>query len=255
MRQFICRGSLLLIAMQSSAYADNDYLTRSFEEVKTGSAIRLESASSNIYWTPERLKNAKPRTRRVTVDKILNHKMSTKSDTVVKSKIGVAEVTYARRPAVRVEPDLENRLFVPETENQKPRAKPGDSERVTPQTTVRPQNVGTQRAHFTSSRLIPQSADLQYPYRTVGRLFFTQPGMGNFACSAAVIKPRIILTAGHCVHSGSGGANGFFTNFAFVPAFRDGASPFQVWNGVYVIVTETWGNGGGWVPNEPVEKV
>ncbi|MGI8739717.1 MAG: trypsin-like serine peptidase [Gammaproteobacteria bacterium] len=239
----------MLIALQSSAYADDDYLTRSFEEVKSGSAIRLESASSDSYWTPGRLKNAKPRTPRVTVDKILNLKMSTKSDALVNSKTGIAEATNASRPAVRAEPDLENRLFVPETENQKSRARTGDVKRETPQTAVRPQSVRTQHAHFTSSRLIPLSADLQYPYRAVGRLFYTQPGVGNFVCSAAVIEPRIILTAGHCVHSGSGGANGFYANFAFVPAFRDGASPFQVWNGVYGIVTATWGNGGGRVPN------
>jgi V8-like Glu-specific endopeptidase len=114
---------------------------------------------------------------------------------------------------------------------------------------VQPADRGTSGANFTSSRLVPLSADREYPYRTVGKLFFTKPAIGDFVCSASVIKPRLIVTAGHCVHSGSGGTGGFFTNFRFVPAFRDGVAPFGTWNWSYVIVTGTWSSGGGSVPN------
>lgn len=110
-------------------------------------------------------------------------------------------------------------------------------------------NRGTLNEHFSSSRLVPVSADLTYPYRSVGKLFFTVPGSGNFVCSASALRHRVVLTAGHCVHRGSGGVGGFYTNFLFVPAYRDGAAPLLTWNWTYVAVTGTWAGGGGGVPN------
>ncbi len=110
-------------------------------------------------------------------------------------------------------------------------------------------NRGTLNQEFSSTRLIPLSADNAYPYRTVGKLFFTVPGQGDFVCSASVLRPRVVVTAGHCVHKGSGGSAGFHTNFKFVPAFRDGAAPFGTWNWTWAIVTGTWASGGGGVPN------
>src|SRR5262249_25218246 len=41
----------------------------------------------------------------------------------------------------------------------------------------------------------------------------------------------------------------FFTNWMFVPAFRNGAAPFQTWNWQFVTVTNAWHLGGGGVPN------
>jgi V8-like Glu-specific endopeptidase len=57
------------------------------------------------------------------------------------------------------------------------------------------------------------------------------------------------LTAGHCVHSGSGGAAGFYTNFIYIPAFRDGSAPYGTWTTTYVNVTNTWATGGDTFPN------
>lgn len=114
---------------------------------------------------------------------------------------------------------------------------------------IEPQDVGTFGAYFSSSRLIPTDARLYYPYSTVGKLFFTIPNQGRFICSAAVLRPRIILTAGHCVHRGSGGANGFYTNFLFVPAYHNGQAPYQIWDWSYVVVTGEWANSNGAVPN------
>lgn len=117
--------------------------------------------------------------------------------------------------------------------------------------------VGTLGSHYTSTRVFPMftgaaapySADRNYPYSTVGKLFFSVGGR-PFVCSASVIQRRVVSTAGHCVHSGVGGdASGFHSNFVFVPAFRDGGAPFQMWNWRYVAVTGTWAGGGGGVPN------
>jgi hypothetical protein len=88
-----------------------------------------------------------------------------------------------------------------------------------------PRDVGQAGAWFSSSRLIPSDARMHYPYRTVGSLFFVVPGLGEGHCSAAVIRPRLVLTAGHCVHQGSGGADGFFQSFVFLPAYHEGNAP------------------------------
>lgn len=118
---------------------------------------------------------------------------------------------------------------------------------------VAPEMFGTSLQPFTSSRMVPNALIVPsmatYPYRINGKLFFTQPGVGNFLCSATIQRPRIITTAGHCVHRGSGGGAGFFTNFSFRPGFRDGVSPLGAWPAAFVIVTGAWANGGGVVPN------
>ena len=108
--------------------------------------------------------------------------------------------------------------------------------------------VGSTGAYFTSQRLVPLSADRTYPYRTVGVLFFHIPGQGDFFCSAAVIRRRLIATAGQCVHAGKA-SPGFFEDFVFVPAYRDGLAPYGIWEWEYVVVNTTWSQGGGTLPN------
>lgn len=112
-----------------------------------------------------------------------------------------------------------------------------------------PEDVGTLGAHFSSSRLVPTNARLVYPYRATGKLFFQKPNGGNFICSAAVIRPRLILTAGHCVHRGSGGSGGFYRRILFVPAYHNGQVPYQAWNYRWMITTGSWASSNGNVPN------
>ena len=190
------------------------------------------------YWTPERMQNAKEKFYpQVDVSKI-------RPEVVNQKKLGEGEDGHP--PTIQLKPDM-TPIFKPLLQDNSP---------------VSTMNAGTRNEHFSSSRLVPLSADLSFPYRAIGKLFFTEPGQGNFVCSASVIKPRVVLTAGHCVHAGSGGVNGYFTNFLFVPAFRDGAAPFQSWSWAFVQTTPDWMTGGGGVPNaadygmiETVDKV
>jgi V8-like Glu-specific endopeptidase len=62
----------------------------------------------------------------------------------------------------------------------------------------------------------PVANPKQYPYSTCGKLFFNQGNQG-YSGSAAVISRNVILTAGHCVHQGPGGA--WSTNVAFYPSY------------------------------------
>ncbi|MEP7008974.1 MAG: hypothetical protein ABJC13_01480 [Acidobacteriota bacterium] len=110
-------------------------------------------------------------------------------------------------------------------------------------------NFGTLNAQFSSTRVFPDSATVAYPYLTVGKLFFTIPGQGNFICSGSTLRRRVILTAGHCVHNGNGNVSGYYTNFMFVPAYRNGVAPAGVWDWQYVNTTATWFNGNSVFPN------
>jgi V8-like Glu-specific endopeptidase len=71
-----------------------------------------------------------------------------------------------------------------------------------------------------------------YPNRVHGKVFFTRPGVGNFACSGTVVDAlnrATVITAGHCVHRGGT----WSTNFAFAPGYRrqwgTGNAPYGVW--------------------------
>ncbi|MFC5550053.1 trypsin-like serine peptidase [Massilia aerilata] len=188
----------------------------------------------SAYWTPERFKAAKPLP------------LPQASYGAVKAQeasmgAGPAAGSEPHAPTIRALPSAK-RLFTPEPVQKR---SPG---------VVTPNAVGTFGAHYTSSRVFPMfngagapySADRNYPYSAVGILFFSIDGV-PYLCSASVIQKRIVATAGHCVHSGT--SSGFYDNWVFIPAYRDGTAPLQTWNWNAVIVTGTWASGGGTVPN------
>lgn len=107
-------------------------------------------------------------------------------------------------------------------------------------------------AYFTTRRVTPAAATTSYPYRTVGKLFFRDSRRGtNHVCSAAVLRPRLVATAGHCVTNPSTNASGryFFTNFLFVPAYDSGAAPYGTWTSSQQWVSNDWYHSNGSVPN------
>lgn len=82
-----------------------------------------------------------------------------------------------------------------------------------------------------------------YPWRTVGKIFFTKAGL-NYVCSGSVIKRNVISTAGHCVYDGSAG--GFVTNFIFVPGYHVSGGvamrPYGTWYARQLRTTGSWAN-------------
>jgi V8-like Glu-specific endopeptidase len=73
-------------------------------------------------------------------------------------------------------------------------------------------------APYTSNRLLATTSHKKYPYKAFGKLYFTGSDGGDYVCSASVISYRLIATAGHCVHDGSGLGSGWSSNLVFVPA-------------------------------------
>ena len=208
------------VSLPIFANTPSDYLTKE----------NMSMNQIDEYWTPERMKNAQAEPI-PTVDTRVVQELDKK--TLDAQQHLAKEFGMGAAPSIQLD-NIGIQLYKPDAKSL---------------SNTSPADRGTSKEEFSSSRLVPLSADLSYPYSTVGKLFFTKPGVGDFVCSASVLRPRVLVTAGHCVHKGSSGSEGFFTNFKFVPAFRDGAAPYQTWNWSYVIVTGTWATGGGGVPN------
>ncbi|MGH2778382.1 MAG: trypsin-like serine peptidase, partial [Actinomycetota bacterium] len=82
-----------------------------------------------------------------------------------------------------------------------------------------------------------------FPNITHGKLFFTMP-QGNAVCSGTVVNAAsndVVWTAGHCVNAGPGA---FFTNFLFVPGYRNGAAPAGEWVVDDAVTTTQWADDG-----------
>ena len=84
------------------------------------------------------------------------------------------------------------------------------------------------------------------PDRTNGKVFFTKASGGNFVCSGTLVNnPRrnLVVTAGHCVHGGDGGA--FHVNWLFVPAYDgtktgSGQRPYGTWSARELLTRTAW---------------
>ncbi|MFI6182654.1 trypsin-like serine peptidase [Nonomuraea sp. NPDC051191] len=75
--------------------------------------------------------------------------------------------------------------------------------------------------------------------RTVGRVFFTTAEGGTASCSGTAVtsaNQSVVMTAGHCVKL-NGAAH---RNWVFVPGFDDGRRPFGTWVATRVLTTQQW---------------
>jgi V8-like Glu-specific endopeptidase len=84
------------------------------------------------------------------------------------------------------------------------------------------------------------------PYPSAhGKVFFSDGGV-NYVCSGTALtsaNQSVVWTAGHCVNEGPGG---FYSNFMFVPAYRDGAAPYGRFAASELLTTTGWQAGGEW---------
>jgi V8-like Glu-specific endopeptidase len=87
------------------------------------------------------------------------------------------------------------------------------------------------------------TAVLETPQPRFGKVFFTQ-GSANYVCSGTATTSSngdVVTTAGHCVNEGPGA---FVTNFAFVPAYDNGAAPYGTWTAQTLLTTTQWRTSG-----------
>ena len=200
-----------------------------------------EAAETQNYWTPERLRSARP-------PQLPSPANPGPQGLPQGTQLEGPELTRRARPADK-------------GEGSPPSVDPGESLRK--QMAFEPgeeppgRGAGTEAtsslgAHFTTSRVFPDAATVAYPYRTAGKLFFRDPRTNqNSVCSASVLRPRIVVTAGHCVtHPSTDASQRYFhTNFLFVPAFNNGAAPYGSWTSSGQWVLNAWHMSDGSVPN------
>lgn len=94
----------------------------------------------------------------------------------------------------------------------------------------------------------PRATTLTAP-RSTGKLFFRTP-QGDAVCSAASVNTaqrNVIITAGHCAHTGPrspcglfGNCPQYFSRFLFVPRYTNGRAPFGSWVGTRAITHREW---------------
>jgi V8-like Glu-specific endopeptidase len=196
------------------------------------------------YWNAERLKSAKPilpTPGKVGPDGLPEGSQLVSPQLRIPSAAGKSEKGEGGAPSIKLEPSAEKQLF--------PRQEGALSE----ETIVVPEMTSSFGAHFTTSRVFPDAILTVYPISAFGKLYFTDPKTNqNFQCSATVLRPRIIATAGHCVtHPSTNAAERYFyTNFLFIPAFNSGAAPFKTWTSSQQWVANAWYFSNGSVPNE-----
>lgn len=81
------------------------------------------------------------------------------------------------------------------------------------------------------------------PVRHIGKVFFTLGG-ANYVCSGNAVtsvNESTVSTAGHCLNEGPGA---FATNFAFVPAYDNGAAPYGKWTARSLHAPADWSTKG-----------
>lgn len=181
------------------------------------------------YWTPERMASAQPMPMPVVPIDVIQNQSELESAPPSEEPRFSAPGQFVGAGAA---PSLEN-----------------DEALQTYDSDVLPPAKGTRGLNYTSTRLLPQTADVEIPYRTTGKLFFTDPNPngGPRSCTASIIRLRVLLTAGHCVNDGRGTT---YQNFMFVPALRGAQRPFGTWAWAGIgFVPNTWLNGGGRLPN------
>jgi V8-like Glu-specific endopeptidase len=117
---------------------------------------------------------------------------------------------------------------------------PGSRPRPAGPTT--PEEFGTAQLPFSTARadLDPQATNDQWPFRAAGKLFF-KIGAGNFICSASLIKKGLVVTAAHC--AAEFGQNKYFSDWRFVPGYRNGSAPFGSWSVAKALVLDTYYKG------------
>jgi hypothetical protein len=195
--------------------------------------VTVESASATkAFWTPERLRSAVPYV-----------------------PVGARAARPAPPPAASVQM---KRVKSDSSPSFRPSVEPIPSEaRVLEPDIVEKQDAGTFATKlpaskgwsgipFTTTRIFPDSAAKTWPNSNVGKLFFLDGALG-YSCSAALIGPRLIVTAAHCIYNTV--TNTYNTRFLFIPAWHAGRIPYGAWTSARVRVPQQWINASGGFPN------
>ncbi len=169
-----------------------------------GSGVDAQQKALASYWTPERMKSAKPD----------------------------SELPSARAQAATAKPSA--------TEQAKPGGAAGKVEAAKP---VAEPKADVKAGAGAKPDVQTQAYYPNYPVghavaRTYGKVFFTSAGL-NYVCSATIVNSEgksIVWTAGHCNTSGQA----WHYNWTFVPNYVNGSAPYGYWYAYQLWSTNAW---------------
>lgn len=79
-----------------------------------------------------------------------------------------------------------------------------------------------------------------FPYRAIGKVFFTGTDGKDYQCSGAAIGGRAVLTAAHCLSDGKGT---YYTHWVFMPAYHNETAPFGKWSAASFLTFDSYHQG------------
>lgn len=182
-----------------------------------GAGIAAKERALASYWTPERMRSARPAEKTI-------------SATMVK------ELTASSRAG-------------------RPQGEPFTVPPAEP--TVAPTPIGPAAGPATSSAatdMTISSTQPLYPIghpvaRTSGKVFFTMRAK-DYVCSAGVVNATgksLVWTAGHCVITlDANGKRHWASNFTFVPNYQDGSAPYGHWPALIQYADSNWVFNSAW---------
>lgn len=100
-----------------------------------------------------------------------------------------------------------------------------------PRTLTKPVPNGSKSVEVTAAMVASDSALTAH-----GKVFFSDDKW-NYVCSGTALVGDVVWTAGHCVNEGPGA---YYTNFEFVPAYRDGATPYGEFPASSLMTSNSW---------------
>ena len=183
-------------------------------DTQSSAVVNKVSRMSNGYWTSERMRNAVPMDKRAPSAQVGS----------AKSMTGTSVASQGQAPATEPVAAPSRRLDLPVIRD------------------VGSRSAGGSANAYTTSMVFPDSHANVYPYRTAGKIFFTDGGL-NYSCSGSIVNRRILITAAHCLYNTA--VNRWHSNIVFVPSYNANLAtqPFGSWNWASMRVPTGWING------------
>ncbi len=187
-------------ATRSGIVTHANTLTPAVTRLMKGTGLKAQRQALTSYWTPARMKAAKPVEQSASFQQRLRASLSS-------AKTAKA-LPRGRAGGV------------------------GPSKTATaPKAIASPSTIRTQSWYPNLPYWYPAA-------RTQGKVFFTRSGV-NYVCSATVVNSEgksLVWTAGHCVAD----AGVWDRNFAFVPSYNNGSRPYGTWYSRQLTTTSAW---------------
>jgi hypothetical protein len=107
---------------------------------------------------------------------------------------------------------------------------------------VRLRSLGQSLPDF-GANFEPVADPTEPQFRVNGAVFLALPPFGYARCSGTAVRSgneSVVITAGHCIHSGGRTGSWFPGHWVFVPAYRYGQRPYGVFPARWIDTTRQW---------------